>query len=124
MVETGEEAIKVVQNELKEGRRVAVGFFDAVLDKGMEGTETIRKVKGIHEEMLCAVVTTHADHSIKNIVEIFTSPEEWIYYNKPFTEGELEQCAYTLVDLWNRRKREKDYIRLIVKKNNLLNQSR
>jgi putative nucleotidyltransferase with HDIG domain len=101
---SGEEGLKLVQQEKKRGHRVAVGFFDINMPNGMNGLETIKRVKELEPDMLCAIVTAYTDHSIDNISQVFRHQDEWIYFNKPFTKGELEQAVINLVSLWNHRR--------------------
>src|SRR5438105_2571131 len=44
LAKSGEEAIKILQNEMKQGRRIAAGFFDVKLEGGMDGLATIHAI--------------------------------------------------------------------------------
>jgi putative nucleotidyltransferase with HDIG domain len=99
---------------------VAVGFFDINMPGGMDGLETIRQIKRIEPEMLCAVVTGYIKNSISEIRQLFKHQDEWIYFNKPFTRGELEQAVINLVSLWNNRKFKTKLLKGLQKDNDLL----
>ncbi len=103
---SGEEALEIVQHEISCDRRIAVGFFDMLMPGGIDGQETISRIRALDGQILCAVVTAYTDHSTMQIGEIFESQEDWLYFNKPFTMGELSQAAFHLVSAWNRRRRE------------------
>jgi diguanylate cyclase (GGDEF)-like protein len=104
---SGEKAVQLVKQEMAAGKRVAVGFFDMFMPGGMDGLETIKQLRALDPEMLCAVVTAYTDRPLDNIAKLFDNQDEWIYFNKPFTSGELRQSVASLVSLWNRRQIEK-----------------
>ncbi len=103
---SGEEALEIVQHEISRGRKIAVGFFDMLMPGGIDGQETISRIRELDSQILCAVVTAYTDRSTMQIGKIFENQEDWLYFNKPFTMGELSQSALHLVSAWNRRRRE------------------
>lgn len=107
---SGEEALRIVQDERSEGRRIAAGFFDIVMPGGMDGIETIRRILEVDSLMLCAVVTAYTDRSPEQIRRVFKYQNDWLYFNKPFSIGEVRQTACHLVTAWNQRRREENLI--------------
>ena len=105
---SGEEAVQLVRLEAEAGRPIAAGFFDIKMPGGMDGLETIRAVREIDPDILCAVVTAYNDRSVDDIARYFPAQrqDEWDYLNKPFTEGEIQQKARNLTSSWMRRRRE------------------
>jgi diguanylate cyclase (GGDEF)-like protein len=103
---SGEDAVDIVRGELGSGRQIAVGFFDMLMPGGMDGQETIRRIRELDNQILCAVVTAYTDRSTMQIGKVFDRQEDWLYFNKPFTMGELSQSALHLVSAWNRRRHE------------------
>ncbi len=103
---SGEEAVDIVRHELNHGRQIAVGFFDMLMPGGIDGQETIARIRKLDNQILCAVVTAYTDRSTLHIGKIFNRQEDWLYFNKPFTIGELSQSALHLVSAWNRRRHE------------------
>ncbi|TET68982.1 MAG: diguanylate cyclase [Candidatus Zixiibacteriota bacterium] len=110
LASSGEEAVEIVRRQTEAGERVAAGFFDMHMPGGIDGLETIRRIKAIDPDMLCAVVTAFTDRSIDQIGAVFKSQDEWIYFNKPFSKGELIQTVISLVSSWNSRRREEKHI--------------
>jgi signal transduction histidine kinase/DNA-binding NarL/FixJ family response regulator len=108
--QSGEEAVELVRREAAAGRPIAAGFFDIKMPGGMDGLETIRAVREIDPNILCAVVTAYNDRSVDDIARYFPAQrqDEWDYLNKPFTEGEIQQKARNLTSSWQRRRREED----------------
>ena len=108
---SGEEAVELVRRERQASRQIPVGFFDMVMPGGIDGVETIRRILEIDSQMLCAVVTAYTDHSPSRLGTLFSRQDDWLYFNKPFSQGTLEQTAYHLVTAWNQRRREESLIR-------------
>lgn len=103
---SGEEAIKIFENEMKQGRRVAAGFFDVKLEGGMDGLATIHAIKSMDKDIHCVVVTAYHDRTVEEINQLFGEDfkDQWDYLNKPFTQGEIIQKARQMVAAWNRKR--------------------
>ena len=71
LAESGEEALKLVETELKQGRRIAAGFFDVKLGTGMDGLATIHAIKAMDKDIHCVVVTAYHDRSVEEINQLF-----------------------------------------------------
>ncbi|HIJ79205.1 MAG: diguanylate cyclase [Desulfobulbaceae bacterium] len=118
---SGEEAVDIVRRELDLGRQIAVGFFDMLMPGGIDGQETIARIRELDNQILCAVVTAYTDRSTMQIGKVFDRQEDWLYFNKPFTMGELSQSALHLVSAWNRRRNEEALVsRLEMMQNSLM----
>ncbi|WP_200333414.1 GGDEF domain-containing response regulator [Thiocystis violacea] len=107
---SGEEAVEIVREQLAASRQIAVGFFDMAMPGGIDGAETIRRIRELDKQMLCAVVTAYTDRSTHQLGNLFERQDDWLYFNKPFSSGELEQTAYHLVTAWNQRRREESLV--------------
>lgn len=114
---SGEEALTKVEEELAAGRRVAAGFFDMRMPGGMDGYQTIEKIRALDGNILCAVVTAYTDRNVIQIRKLFTKEhqDELLYFKKPFAPEELEQTALNMVNSWNRKRKIEDHIRSIEK---------
>ncbi len=106
LASSGEEAVKIVREELSHGRQIAAGFFDMSMPGGIDGPETIKRILQLDNQMLCAIVTAYTDRSPQQLANLFNRQDDWLYFNKPFTIGELQQTAYHLVAAWNQRREE------------------
>jgi signal transduction histidine kinase len=106
LAKTGEEALALVQEEMKQGRRVAAGFFDVKLGAGMDGLATIAAIQALDKDLFCVVVTAYHDRTVDEINQLFGEEfkDQWDYLNKPFTQGEIVQKARQMVSSWNRRR--------------------
>lgn len=105
---SGEEAIRIVQQQLKLGRNFTCGVFDMRMP-GLDGFETIREIRKLDSNVLCAVCTAYSDRSIDEIDDLFEAHEkdQWDYLQKPVSAAELLQKVRCLVSGWNLRRRAK-----------------
>lgn len=104
---SGEEAVRIAQEELAAGRRIAGGFFDVKLEGGMDGLSTIRAIQALDRDIHCVVVTAYHDRTVDEIQGLFGEDlkDQWDYLNKPFTQGEIVQKARQMVGSWNRKRK-------------------
>jgi CheY-like chemotaxis protein len=106
---TGEEALQAVSHAMSVYEPFIGGFFDVRLGPGLDGIETIRRLKEMDPNMQCVVVTAYQDRSIDEISKIFgvEFSDRWDYLNKPFTTAEITQKAVHIVAGWMKREQEK-----------------
>ena len=116
LAESGQKAIELVKAEMAAGRRVAAGFFDMRMP-GLDGYETIKELRKLDPDMICAVVTAYTDRSVAQIREIFGNGrlDELLYFKKPFAPEELEQSALNMMSAWNRKRKLEEHTRSIEK---------
>lgn len=84
---------------------------------GMDGYETIEKLRRLDENIICAVVTAYTDRSVTQIRNLFTDEhqDELLYFKKPFSPEELEQAAVNMVSSWNRKREIEEHVKSIEK---------
>ncbi|MBN22903.1 MAG: hypothetical protein CL678_16575 [Bdellovibrionaceae bacterium] len=101
---TGEEALSIVESQLKKNEPIAAGFFDVKLGAGMDGLSTLKEVWKKDPRLHAAIVTAYHDRSIDEIDKLFDSKlqDQWDYLNKPFTQAEIVQKARQMTSAWNR----------------------
>ncbi len=114
---SGEQALELIQQELASGRQVAAGFFDMRMPGGMDGYETIEKIRRLDQNVICAVVTAYTDRSVMQIRNLFTDEhqDELLYFKKPFSPEELEQAAINMVSSWNQKREIEEQVKAIEK---------
>lgn len=120
----GERAVRLVQEAMAQGKPFAAGFFDMKMPGGIDGLETIRQIRAIDPNMMCAVVTAYTDRSISEIQDAFSDQSAWIYFNKPFSEPELLQSAIHLINGWNSARRSESLGRFAQRMKHLFQRSR
>jgi C4-dicarboxylate-specific signal transduction histidine kinase len=109
---SGEEAVEAVQQVIARGGEIAAGFFDMKMPGGIDGLETIRKVRALDPRVLCTIVTAYHDRSLDEINAVFAGghEDEWDYLSKPFTEEEILQKTRNVVSSWLRRRKEEQQL--------------
>ncbi len=114
-VTSGEQAIEAVKQGLDSGTPFAGGFFDVKLGTGIDGIETIRRLKDLDPSLLCCMVTAYQDRNLDEINRLFGDEfsDRWDFLTKPFATNEILQKARNLVSNWDRRKREREYLEQI-----------
>ncbi len=117
LADSGEQAVELVERELATGRQVAAGFFDMRMPGGMDGYETIEKIRALDQNVICAVVTAYTDRSVMQIRNLFTDEhqDELLYFKKPFSPEELEQAAINMVSSWNQKREIEEHVKAIEK---------
>lgn len=103
---SGEEALKIVQSELKAGRRIACGFFDVKMEGGMDGLQTLQEIWKLDPELHATLSTAYHDRDVNDIDRLFGErfKDQWDYLNKPFTRAEIIQKARQMISAWNRKR--------------------
>jgi len=117
LANSGERALEEVKRHLEAKGRVAAAFVDMRMPGGIDGHETIRRLRELDETIHCAVVTAYTDRTVTQIRELFPDghEDELLYFKKPFSPEELEQSALNLVSSWNRKRQLAEQMRSIEK---------
>lgn len=120
LASSGEEAVELVAQSIETGMPFATGFFDMKMPGGIDGLETIRQIRALDPHINCAVATAYTDHPLEEIQAAFADYADWMYFNKPFTSGELLQACCNQVSRWNNSQGEKNLSRFVRKLRHLL----
>ncbi len=125
MATTGEQAVDLVQLEADQGRRVQVGFFDMKIPGGIDGLETIRRIRAIDPDIYCVIVTAYQDRSLEEIAKVFGAEaiDHWDYLNKPFTANEIVQKARNATVFWQKRREDEARLRAMDEANRALEET-
>lgn len=103
IADSGELAVELVKHEYDAGRKVRGGFFDMKMPGGIDGLETIRRIRRIDPEFRCVVVSAYQDQPIAELQHTFSGRDDhWDYLTKPFTTEEIVQKARHMVAAWDR----------------------
>ncbi len=110
LARSGEEAVRIVKQEKARGNHMAAGFFDMRMPGGIDGYETLKQIREIDPQVLCAVVTAYYDRNLEQIRRLFVEDQqdELLYFKKPFSAIELRQTALNMVSAWNRKRIEEN----------------
>ena len=100
-VNSGEEACEVIQAEKEAGRPLCVAFVDIRMPPGIDGIETIRRVRKIDRDLEVVIMTAYTDKTLVEIIEDMELLHKLLYIRKPFAREEIQQITLSLVGKWN-----------------------
>ena len=98
---SGEEACAAVEEEQRNGRRVAVAYVDVRMPPGIDGVETVRRMRSIDRDIEVVLMTAYADKSLSEIVDDMELLHKLLYVRKPFAREEVQQITLSLAMKWN-----------------------
>jgi len=96
----GQEALKLVQNALDEGRPYALAFTDMRMPPGWDGLETIEKLWAVDPNLQIALCTAYSDYSWEAMAERLEFGDQLLILKKPFDTLEIRQMANALTWKW------------------------
>ena len=99
--ENGEEAYEAIQEGKESNRPIAVAYIDIRMPPGIDGIETIRRVRKIDRDIEIVIMTAYTDKSLPEIVQDMELLHKLLYIRKPFTREEIQQITLSLVGKWN-----------------------
>ncbi len=106
----GHEGIALVQARTKSECPYAVVFCDMRMP-GLDGLETVERIRMIDQRCEVVFVTAYSDHSLASITE--RAGANVTYFVKPFLSDEIRQLATKLVLEWNRAREAESLIRTL-----------
>ena len=97
----GEEACDIIRGGRESNRPVAVAYIDIRMPPGIDGIETVRRVREIDRDIEIVIMTAYTDRSLPEIVYDMELLHKLLYIRKPFTHEEIQQITLSLVGKWN-----------------------
>lgn len=97
----GEEAYNIIREGKESNRPVAVAYIDIRMPPGIDGIETVRRVREIDRDIEIVIMTAYTDMSLPEIVYDMELLHKLLYIRKPFTHEEIQQITLSLVGKWN-----------------------
>lgn len=92
-----EDATDVAWRIYHKGGQIAVAFFDLRASRS-DMSPVIRAVKEAFPRLICAVATSKDNAaSISNPSELFSSPNEWLYFLNDYSPEQMEQLIAHLI---------------------------
>ena len=98
---SGEEAIVKVDQARRSGRRLAVAYVDIRMPPGIDGVETVRRIRRIDREVEIVIMTAYTDKSLPEIIGGMELLHKLLYIRKPFAREEIQQITLSLAVKWN-----------------------
>ena len=98
---SGEEAYEAIKAGKESNRPIAVVYIDIRMPPGIDGIETIRRVRKIDHDIEVVIMTAYTDKSLPEIIHDMKLLHKVLYVRKPFTREEIQQITLSLVGKWN-----------------------
>ena len=98
---SGEHAFEVVRAGKERDHPIAVAFVDVRMPPGIDGLETIRRMREVDRDIELVIMTAYTDKSLPEIVHGMDLIHKVLYIRKPFTREEVQQTTLSLVGKWN-----------------------
>ncbi len=98
---SGEEAYEIIKAGKESKRPIAVAYIDIRMPPGIDGMETIRRVRKIDREAEVVLMTAYTDKSLPEIIQDMELLHKLLYIRKPFAREEIQQITLSLVGKWN-----------------------
>ncbi|MBV4456876.1 EAL domain-containing protein [Pseudomonas sp. COR58] len=96
----GQEALKLVQQALDDGRPYALAFTDMRMPPGWDGLETVERLWQADPNLQIALCTAYSDYSWEAMTERLEFGDRLLVLKKPFDALEIRQMANALTWKW------------------------
>ena len=98
---SGEEAYQLVAAAKEANQPIALAYIDIRMPPGIDGIETIRRIRRVDRDIEIVIMTAYTDKSLPEIIHDMDLLHKVLYIRKPFTHEEIQQIALSLVGKWN-----------------------
>lgn len=106
---SGEEAYQIVKAATAANRPFAVAYIDIRMPPGMDGLETIRRIRAFEKNLEIVMMTAYTDKPLHEIVTNMELLHKLLYIRKPIVKEEIQQMTLSLVQKWNVEQRSIKY---------------
>ena len=98
---SGDEAFQIIVSQRERNRPVAVAYVDIRMSPGIDGVETVRRIRAVDQDVEVVFMTAYADIPLPAIVQDMELLHKLLYIRKPFAREEIQQITLSLVTKWN-----------------------
>ena len=98
---SGQEAIDIVRENKASDNPVAVAYIDIRMPPGIDGVQTIRRIREIDSDLEIVIMTAYTDRPLSTILDDMEKLHKLLYVRKPFAREEIQQITLSLVEKWN-----------------------
>ena len=98
---SGEEACEILRTGKERTRPIAVAYIDIRMPPGIDGIETIRRMREVDRDVEIVIMTAHTDRPLSEIIQNVEPLHKVLYIRKPFAREEIQQTTLSLVGKWN-----------------------
>ncbi len=97
----GEQACEIVEASKESSCPIAVGFVDIRMPPGIDGIETIHKIRQFEKDIEFVIMTAYTDRPLPEIIRDMELLHKLLYIRKPFSQEEIQQITLSLMEKWN-----------------------
>ncbi len=117
---TGEIAVKMVSEGLKNNKPYSLVFVDMRMPPGIDGLETAEKLMEIDENIQIVICTAYSDHSWTGISSRLSSTDNFLILKKPFEAIEILQMASSLCEKFRLKKSVEEQMQKLINSNEII----
>ena len=98
---SGDEAYEIVKVARQSNQPFAVAYIDIRMPPGMDGVETIQRIRKLERDLEIVIMTAYTDKPLHEIVTNMELLHKLLYIRKPVAREEIQQITASLVEKWN-----------------------
>ena len=98
---SGEQACRRIEEGRERGAPTAVAYVDVRMPPGIDGIETIHRMRQVDRDIEIVIMTAYTDKSLSEIVHDMDRLHKLLYIRKPLAREEIQQITLSLVVKWN-----------------------
>ena len=98
---SGEAAVDVVARSREADEPIAVAFVDIRMPPGIDGVETVRRIRNFDRDIEVVIMTAYTDKRLADIVDDMDLIHKLLYIRKPFAREEIQQIALSMAAKWS-----------------------
>ena len=98
---SGDEAHRLIKAAMEANRPFAVAFIDIRMPPGIDGIETVRRIRRFEKNLEIVIMTAYMDKSLQEIITNMELLHKLLYIRKPIGRVEIQQMTLALVEKWN-----------------------
>ena len=98
---SGAEAYQIIKDATESNHPFAVAYIDIRMPPGMDGVETIRRIREFEKNLEIVIMTAYTDKPLHEIITNMELLHKLLYIRKPAAREEIQQITLSLVEKWN-----------------------
>ena len=98
---SGEEAYQLIAAGKRRRLPISVAYIDIRMPPGIDGVETIRRIRKIDRTIEIVIMTAYSDKPLPEIVHDMDLLHKLLYIRKPFAREEVQQITLALTEKWH-----------------------
>lgn len=99
--ESGEEAYEMVCAARVENQPIAMAYMDIRMRSGMDGIETVRRIREFEHDIEIVLMTAYTDKVLAEVIHEMKLLHKLLYIRKPFAREEIQLITLCMAGKWN-----------------------